>query len=73
MRAQRIDFVTLRVPSPFSLPLMVERFREKLSTEKLADRLARILKEADAEIDAPAAVEGTAPRKARAARRKIGA
>lgn len=39
----RVDFVTLAVPSPFSLPLMVERFREKLSTEKLKDRLARIL------------------------------
>jgi hypothetical protein len=26
---------------------MVERFREKLSTEKLAERLARILKEAE--------------------------
>jgi ATP-dependent Lhr-like helicase len=73
MRAQRVEAVTLRVPSPFALALMVERFREELSTEKLADRLARILKEADAEIDAPAAVEGVAPRKARAPRRKIGA
>ena len=43
MAAQRIDFVELEVPSPFALPLMVERFREQLSTEKLADRLARIL------------------------------
>ena len=34
-----IDWVELRAPSPFSLPLMVERFREKLTTEKLADRL----------------------------------
>ena len=47
MASQRIDFVDLKVPSPFSLPLMVERFREKLSTEKLAERLARILKDAD--------------------------
>ncbi len=39
----KVDFVTLKVPSPFSLPLMVERFREKLSTEKLKDRLERIL------------------------------
>jgi ATP-dependent helicase Lhr and Lhr-like helicase len=38
--------VELRHPSPMSLPLMVERFREKLSNEKLADRLARILKDA---------------------------
>jgi len=65
MRAQRIETVTLRVPSPFALALMVERFREQLSTEKLADRLARILKDANAEID------GGAQRGA--ARRKIGA
>ncbi|MCX7659971.1 MAG: ligase-associated DNA damage response DEXH box helicase [Caldimonas manganoxidans] len=38
--------VDLRQPSPMSLPLMVERFREKLSNEKLADRLARLLKDA---------------------------
>ncbi len=47
MATQRIDFVELKVPSPFSLPLMVERFREKLSTEKLAERLVRILKDAE--------------------------
>ena len=41
--ARRIDFVELKAPSPFSLPLMVERLREKLSTEKLADRLQRII------------------------------
>lgn len=45
MRGQRIAFVELAVPSPFALPLMVERFREKLSTEKLNDRLARMLKD----------------------------
>ena len=38
-----IDFVTLRHPSPLSLPLMVERFREKLTTEQLTARLDRIL------------------------------
>jgi ATP-dependent Lhr-like helicase len=44
MRAQRVAFVDLKVPSPFALPLMVERFRETLSTEKLKDRLERMLK-----------------------------
>ncbi|MEO8079208.1 MAG: DNA ligase-associated DEXH box helicase, partial [Caldimonas sp.] len=43
MREQRVAFVELEVPSPFALPLMVERFREKLTTEKLKDRLARML------------------------------
>jgi ATP-dependent Lhr-like helicase len=40
-----VDFVTLRHPSPLSLPLMVERFREKLSTEQLSARLDRILRD----------------------------
>jgi ATP-dependent Lhr-like helicase len=51
MAAQRVEFVELKVPSPFSLPLMVERFREALSNEKLADRLARIIRDATAEAD----------------------
>ena len=51
MRAQTIEAVTLRAPSPFALALMVERFREQLSTEKLADRLARLLKDANAAVD----------------------
>lgn len=46
MAARRIEDVQLEHPSPLSLPLMVERFREQLSTEKLADRLERLLKEA---------------------------
>jgi ATP-dependent helicase Lhr and Lhr-like helicase len=52
INAQRIEFVNLKAPSPFSLPLMVERFREKLSTEKLADRLKRIVNDAQAAADA---------------------
>jgi ATP-dependent helicase Lhr and Lhr-like helicase len=39
-----VDWVVLPQPSPFSLPLMVERLRERLSTEKLSDRVARALK-----------------------------
>ena len=49
---QRVEFVDLKAPSPFSLPLMVERLREKLSTEKLADRLQRIVRDAQAVADA---------------------
>jgi ATP-dependent Lhr-like helicase len=51
MREQRVAFVDLAVPSPFALPLMVERFREKLSTEKLKDRLDRMLKEMEKEAE----------------------
>jgi ATP-dependent Lhr-like helicase len=61
MRKLRLDFVELAAPSPFSLPLMVERFREQLTTEKLADRLARILKDAEAALATP----DTRPRRRR--------
>jgi ATP-dependent Lhr-like helicase len=50
-----LDVVDLRAPSPFSLPLMVERFREQISTEKLEDRLARMLREAEAALAGEAA------------------
>jgi ATP-dependent Lhr-like helicase len=67
MAAAPLDAVALRTASPFSLPLMVERLREQLSTEKLADRLARLLAEAEAaaERDAAAAAK---PRRRRSVR-----
>ena len=37
-----------------ALALMVERFREQLSTEKLADRLARIVADAEATLSGAA-------------------
>jgi ATP-dependent helicase Lhr and Lhr-like helicase len=43
---RRVQFVHLQKPSPFAFPLMVERLREKLSTEKLADRIARMIADA---------------------------
>ncbi len=55
LRAQRLDVVELAVPSPFALPLMVERFREKLTTEKLAERLERIMRDADKALGLPVA------------------
>jgi ATP-dependent Lhr-like helicase len=68
MAAQRPVLVDLQVPSPFALPLMVERFREELSTEKLADRLARILEAAQAVLDDTAAAR--VPVRRRAARKR---
>ncbi|MEO7056207.1 MAG: ligase-associated DNA damage response DEXH box helicase [Caldimonas sp.] len=56
MRRQKVTYVELAVPSPFALPLMVERFREKLSTEKLKDRLERMLKDMEREA---VSVEGS--------------
>jgi ATP-dependent helicase Lhr and Lhr-like helicase len=45
MAGRRLLFVELKKPSPFAFPLMVERLREKLSTEKLSDRIARMVAE----------------------------
>ncbi len=45
IRARELVLVELRHPSPLSLPLMVERFREKLTTEQLSTRLDRILRD----------------------------
>ncbi len=52
MAGQRIEAVELRHPSPLSLPLMVERFREQLSTEKLGERLERIVRDATRALEA---------------------
>ncbi|HEX7889652.1 MAG TPA: ligase-associated DNA damage response DEXH box helicase [Ramlibacter sp.] len=52
MRARTLVFAPLRHPSPMSLPLMVERFREKLSTEQLSQRLDRILREMEGDESA---------------------
>ncbi len=57
--------VALRAPSPFALALMVERFREQLTTEKLADRLARIVADAEAVLAEGEAPLPAAPRKRR--------
>ena len=49
MLGKKVDFAPLRHPSPMSLPLMVERFREKLTTEQLSQRLDRILRDMEAD------------------------
>ncbi len=61
LQGLRLDAVQLRAPSPFALALMVERFRELLSTEKLSDRLTRILADAQALIDEPDTHRSRAP------------
>jgi ATP-dependent Lhr-like helicase len=52
MRGATLELVELRAPSPFALALMVERLREELSTEKLKDRLDRILAQAEGQLQA---------------------
>jgi ATP-dependent Lhr-like helicase len=67
LAALPLEWVDLRAPSPFALPLMVERLREQLSTEKLKDRLDRLLAEGEAALAAGAS--GPAARPARPRRR----
>ncbi len=45
MRGRTLAFHEVARATPFGFPLMVERFREKLSTEKLSDRVARMVRE----------------------------
>jgi ATP-dependent helicase Lhr and Lhr-like helicase len=47
MATQSLHSVALERPSPMSLPLMVERLRERLSTEQLSARLDKLLRELD--------------------------
>ncbi len=59
-----VFFQTLRA-TPFAFPLMVERFREMLSTEKLSDRVARMVKqlELDALVESPQKPASKSPRR----------
>ena len=59
MARQTLVVKPLARPTPFAFPLLVERLREQLSTEKLADRIARMVaqleKSAGGAADSPAA------------------
>ncbi|WP_407315566.1 ligase-associated DNA damage response DEXH box helicase [Pseudomonas sp. nanlin1] len=39
----RLDFHTIKRPTPLAFPLIVDRLRESLSSEKLADRIRRMV------------------------------
>ncbi|TBU89026.1 ligase-associated DNA damage response DEXH box helicase [Phytopseudomonas dryadis] len=45
LRGLRLQLHALRRATPLAFPLLVERFRESLSSEKLAERIARMLGE----------------------------
>lgn len=47
MRLRRLDLRRVERPTPLAFPLLVERFRESLSSEKLADRIRRLVAELD--------------------------
>ncbi len=41
----RLDLHLIKRPTPLAFPLLVERMRESLSSEKLADRIARMVRD----------------------------
>ena len=43
MRAQKIVYRLLSRPTPFAFPLMIERLREQVTTEKLGTRIERMI------------------------------
>ena len=45
MSEQQLVIKPIARPTPFSFPLMVERLREKLSNESMADRIARMVQQ----------------------------
>ena len=54
MNRQQLQVQVLARPTPFAFPLMVERFREQLSNESVADRIARMVAQLDQAADEPA-------------------
>ena len=56
MAGQQLVIRPLSQPTPFSFPLMVERLREQLSNETLADRIARMV----AQLETTAGADGAA-------------
>ncbi|TFW20214.1 ligase-associated DNA damage response DEXH box helicase [Duganella callida] len=44
LQSRSVQFHVIQRATPFGFALMVERFREKLSTEKLSDRVARLVR-----------------------------
>ena len=54
MNSQQLQVQLLERPTPFAFPLMVERFREQLSNEQVADRIARMVAQLDQTADGPA-------------------
>ncbi|WP_332848184.1 ligase-associated DNA damage response DEXH box helicase [Massilia sp. S19_KUP03_FR1] len=45
LHGRKLAYCEVRRATPFGFALMVERFREKVSTEKLSDRVARMVRE----------------------------
>ncbi|NMM09421.1 MAG: ligase-associated DNA damage response DEXH box helicase [Polaromonas sp.] len=63
MATQKLVMQTLERPTPFAFPLMVERFREQLSNEGVAARIARMVEQLDKAANASAGSNEKTPSK----------
>ena len=70
LQSMRLAMHPLQRPTPFAFPLMVERLREKLSNESMADRIARMV--AQLEKAAGGGDVPSAPLQADAVRQNLG-
>ena len=61
LQAQTLVLHALSRPSPLAFPLLVERLRDKLSNESLADRIARMLAQAEQAADKDSARASARP------------
>jgi len=58
MASQQWVVKSLARPTPFAFPLMVERFREQLSNESVADRIARMVEQLEKAAGGALAADG---------------
>ncbi|HOB67083.1 ligase-associated DNA damage response DEXH box helicase [Ottowia sp.] len=61
MQAWQLALQPLQRPTPFAFPLMVERFRERLTNEPLADRIARMVADLERAAGNDGSGDATAP------------
>ncbi len=61
MAGQTLVIQPLKRPTPFAFPLLVERFREKLSNEQLVDRIARMVAQLEKAAGSAATPSAPAP------------
>ena len=57
LQQKKLQLMQIKRPTPFAFPLLVERFRESSSSEKLADRIARMV----ADLEKAAGAGGFVP------------
>ena len=51
LQSRRLDVHLIKRATPFAFPLLVERMRESLSSEKLSERIARMVKDLEKVAD----------------------